>query len=319
MQLGIGPVLLAAILASLDRRALIDAFRGADPGLLLAAYLVPFPAIALRTLRWRILLGAEARRWSPIELLGIYAQSIAAGVLTPGRLGEFAKAAWVARRGTSVATALWSTVVDRGSDLAFLAVLAAGTLPLIALAPEESRLLVWLVAATAVAGVAALWTLGATRAGDKMRARLLALAEVRLGRADPTDSVASPLPETASDPPASGSGVAVATVLLTLASWAVTYAANYCFSRSLGIPIGYLEIAGISALCSLVASLPISIAGAGTRDAALILILARYGVDSTHAVALSALMLSGVLWVGAVCALSFVLPFSAAVSRGRDG
>lgn len=311
LRLAIGPALLAAILASLDRRALLDAFRSAGGGLLVAAYLAPLPAIALRALRWKLLLGEQARPWAFGELLGFYARSISAGVLTPGRLGEFAKVALVARRGTRTATALWSTVLDRVSDLAFLAVLAAGSLPLVALAPVEGRAGVWVAAAAAVGGAAGLWALGATRRGEALRGRVLRAARRRLGRetseADPVRAAPISLAPRA----------ALATVALTAASWALTYLANYLFSLSLGLPLGYLEIAGISAVCSLVASLPISIAGAGTRDATLILILARYGVGSTHAVALSALMLSGVLWVGAVCAVSFLFPASRAGSRGH--
>jgi uncharacterized membrane protein YbhN (UPF0104 family) len=102
----------------------------------------------------------------------------------------------------------------------------------------------------------------------------------------------------------------VACLLLTAASWAVTYAANYCYSLALGLPVGYLEIAAISAVCSLIASLPISIAGAGTRDATLILILGSYGVGRPEAVALSTLMLTNVLFVGAVCALAFGVPLA---------
>ncbi len=86
----------------------------------------------------------------------------------------------------------------------------------------------------------------------------------------------------------------------------MTYAGTWFYSLSLGLPIGYLEIMAIAAVCSLVASLPISIAGAGTRDAALILILGTYGVSSTLAVALSTLMLSNILFVGAVCSLAFL-------------
>ena len=93
---------------------------------------------------------------------------------------------------------------------------------------------------------------------------------------------------------------------LTVLSWAITYAANYLYCVSLGLEIGYFEIAGISAVASLVALLPISIAGAGTRDAALIVMLAPFGASPVQAVALSALMLSNVVFVGAVCALAFV-------------
>jgi uncharacterized membrane protein YbhN (UPF0104 family) len=152
------------------------------------------------------------------------------------------------------------------------------------------------LAAGALVASAGLWLLGRPGFAARWRRRLLA-------RAGP--SAATPV---GAGTQAVGAGGALACALLTLASWAVTYLANYLYCVGLGLPVGYLEIAGISAVASLVASLPISIAGAGTRDAALIALLAPYGVDPPRAVALSALMLSNVLFVGAVCALAFAAP-----------
>ena len=53
-----------------------------------------------------------------------------------------------------------------------------------------------------------------------------------------------------------------------------------------------IELAGISALASLVTLLPISVLGAGTRDLALIVLLAPYGIGRVEALALSTLFLA---------------------------
>jgi uncharacterized membrane protein YbhN (UPF0104 family) len=289
--LAIGPLLLLLILSTLDRGELFAVFREARPGPLVAAYLIPLPAILLRTLRWRVLLGETARRWRTGELTALYAQSIALGVATPGRLGELARAGLVARRGGGWGSALWGTLLDRLADVSFLALLAAGASALY-LAPDAgAAAILWPVALGAAAGTLLLWALGASGAGQRAARRLLARlgaapAEARLRRLAP--------------------GAALACVLLTAASWAVTYAANHLYCIGLGIEIGYLEIAGISAVTSLAASLPISIAGAGTRDALLIALLAPYAVSPARAVALSTLMLSNVLFVGGICALGFL-------------
>jgi uncharacterized membrane protein YbhN (UPF0104 family) len=295
---------------------LVDAFAGADPMLLVLAYLLPLPPIALRTWRWRGLLGPYAGSWRFSELLALYAQSIAAGVLTPGRVGELAKGVLVSRRGAPLGAAVLSAVIDRMADLSFLAILAGGALPLVVLAPTRGVVWIWVLAGGTLLAMALLWVVAASPRGEAVRRRLLRAVD------------GSPAPESASfsrlavDPAADpvggvGRGVAARAALLTAVSWAVTYAANYCFGLSLGLPLSYFELAGISAVCSLVASLPISIAGAGTRDAALIAILAGYGVGSAKAVALSTLMLSNVLFAGAVCSLAFVVgPLTGAE---RDG
>lgn len=292
--LAIGPLLLVLILSTLDPAELFAVFRDAEVAPLAAAYAVPLPAILLRVLRWRILMGSLAGRWRASELVAIYARSIAIGVLTPGRLGELSRGALVARRGGGWGPALWSALVDRLSDLVFLALLAAGAAALYAAPSAGDALLLGAVAGGIVAGSAGLWLLGRSGTAARWRRRLLA----RSGRASDGAGTVERL----------GPGDALACAVLTVVSWAVTYAANYLFCLGLGLPVGYLEIAGISAVASLVASLPISIAGAGTRDAALIAMLGPFGVDPAQAVALSTLMLSNVLFGAAVCALGFARP-----------
>jgi hypothetical protein len=291
--LAIGPVLMVAIVASLDWGELRGIFAGARPGPLLAAYLVPLPAIALRNLRWRRLLGRHAAGWRFSELLVAYTRSIALGVLTPGRVGELAKAAFVARR-SGWGPALWSTLLDRLADVGFLALLALGAALLYAAPGAGETALLACVATAVLAGSAALWWLGRGAAAARWRRRLLRLA----GRGAPPEDEPPPEPLPA--------GAALACALLTVVSWAVTYEANHLYCVALGLEIGYLQIAGISAVASLVASLPISVAGAGTRDATLIALLAPYGASAAQAVALSALMLSNVLFVAAVCASTFL-------------
>jgi len=314
LRLALGPGLLVVILSTLEPRALAQAFAGANPMLLVLAYLLPLPPIALRTWRWRVLLGPYARPWRFSELLALYAQSIAAGVVTPGRVGELAKGVMVARRGAPLGAALLCTVIDRMADLGFLAVLAGGALPLVVLAPSRGGLWIWVLAAGTFAAMLLLWWVAASPRGEPLRRRLVLSVE---GSAAKPAEAPGATGEPAADPVRGfGRGVALRAALLTVGSWAVTYAGNYCFGLGLGLPLSYLEMAGISAVASLVASLPISIAGAGTRDAAMIAILAGYGIGSAQAVALSMLMLSNVLFAGAVCALAFVV---GPLAPQRDG
>jgi uncharacterized membrane protein YbhN (UPF0104 family) len=319
LRLSLGPGLLVFILSTLDLRALGEAFAGADPTLLVLAYLLPLPPIALRTWRWRSLLGPYAQPWRFSELLALYAQSIAAGVLTPGRVGELARGVLVSRRGAPLGAAVLSAVIDRMADLSFLAILAGAALPLVVLTHSRGVVWIWVLAGGTLLAMALLWVVAASPRGEAVRRRLLRAVE---GSPASSSESTSSSPESASDPAAGlvggvGRGVAARAALLTVLSWAVTYGANYCFGLSLGLPLSYFEMAGISAVCSLVASLPISIAGAGTRDAALIAILAGYGIGSAEAVALSTLMLSNVLFAGAVCSLAFVVGPLAGAERDR--
>jgi uncharacterized membrane protein YbhN (UPF0104 family) len=280
----LGPLALAAILARVDRPALAATLGRADPWLLALAYLTPLPAIGIRTLRWRRLLGAPGAGFGTGELLVLYARAVALGALTPGRVGELVKAGPIAARGLGLPRALASVVVDRLWDLACLVGLAACALPLLGqrLARPD-----WVVAGVlCVVGLAAAALLAAGAGGRRLRRWLPALA---------------------ADGPLLPRGSTAACAGLTAASWAITLAASWLYARALGIPVGYLEMCALAALCSLVASLPISIAGAGTRDATLLLVLGPLGIGRAEALGLSLLMLSNTLFVGAVCSGAFLL------------
>lgn len=282
----LGPLALLAILAQVDRPALAATLRGGDPRILILAYLTPLPAIGIRVLRWRLLLGSA--RWSFRELGLLYARAIALGALTPGRVGELVKAGPAAARGVGLSRALASVLLDRLWDVACLALLAALAPPLLGLRLGRDELL----ALGGVALVALAVLLGLALSGGGRR----------LGRWLP-----SLVPSLAS-----GAGTPwAACAALTLASWALTLAASWLYARALGLPLSYPEMAALAALCSLVASLPISIAGAGTRDATLLLVLAPLGVPRAAILALSLLMLSNTLFVGALCAVAFWLPVGA--------
>jgi uncharacterized membrane protein YbhN (UPF0104 family) len=281
----LGPLALAAILSRVDRSALLASVRSADPWLLAIAYLTPLPAIGIRVLRWRLLLGAPGADW-PLRALGVlYARAVALGVLTPGRVGELVKAAPVAARGVGLNRALASVLLDRLWDVACLTLLAALAPPLLGLRLGRDELVV--AGGLALAGLVGALLLAAAGGGRRLRRWLPA----SLGAADSSRERPS----------------AVVCAGLTGASWAITLTASWLYARALGIPVGYLEMAVLAALCSLVASLPISIAGAGTRDATLLLALAPLGVARSEALALSLLMLSNTLFVAAVCSAAFLL------------
>jgi uncharacterized membrane protein YbhN (UPF0104 family) len=97
-------------------------------------------------------------------------------------------------------------------------------------------------------------------------------------------------------------------MLITGVSWVINYFGTYLFGVSMGLNIGYFEMMSLSAVCSLIALVPISVLGVGTRDAALVLLLARWGGTSSDAIALSTLFLSLNVVTGLACTLSLFTP-----------
>ena len=295
-RLGLG--LRAWILARADRAAILAALRAADPAWLALGFAAPLPAILPRVWRWRLLLGEGSRGWSFRALTALDARAIALGVVTPGRVGELARAAPIAAAGGGLAPALASVLADRLADLLLLAALG-----LVATAH-------WTLPDALATGV---------RAGALLLVGGSLAATVWLVRGG-LERFADRLPGELRRLPRLGAGAAGAVAALTALSWAVTYVAGWAYARALGLPLGYVELALVSALCSLVASLPISIAGAGTRDATLLLVLGGLGIARPDILALAALMLANALFVGGVCALAFLLrPPARAAVAGETG
>jgi uncharacterized protein (TIRG00374 family) len=307
LLLALGPVVLVVILLKLDLAALLDSLREARPTLLLAAAAVMLPTVALRTVRWRLLLGdAGAPPMRYRDLLAVYAYSVFVGVATPGRIGEFVKTYHLTRGGMSFGGATATVLLDRLFDIALL--LTIGVVALIALAvPGFDSLpqVVGLVAVVIALAVAAGWLFCSARMEPKW-SRLAAKDSGRFGRA--LGRVARIRGDFCVALAGVSLGSFAISLSITVVAWAVTYLANYLLAISIGFELGYLQIVGISAIASLVSQLPITVLGAGTRDAAMILLLAPLGASTEQAVALSTLFLGITLFTGLACAISIASP-----------
>jgi len=302
-QHAIGPAILLGIFASIDLAELRDVLFAARPGPLSAAALLALPPVVLRTFRWRRLLGPLGERVSFPRLLVVYAHAIFVGSVTPGRIGEFIKVVQITKLGSTRGEALSSVFLDRLFDLLLLAVVAAagGWGLAVSDGAVEGVLTIAIVLAAALGWGA--WRFVYHERFVAARQRLRALLPPSLQRH--LEGIPSEVRAAVASLDAGSLAMASG---LTAGAWAITYGANYYAAVGLGLDIGYFEMAVISALCSLAALLPISILGAGTRDAVLIVVLARHGATPAQAVALSTLFLSLTLWVALVCGASRLAP-----------
>ena len=87
-------------------------------------------------------------------------------------------------------------------------------------------------------------------------------------------------------------------VLTTLAASALYFASAYCCAKAIGLPLGVLDVVAGSSVAAVLALLPVSVAGIGTRDAAFVAIFAHCGIDAGQSIAFSSLILA---WMLANC------------------
>ena len=290
----LGGALLVAVIALADPARVLAQLRQAHVGWLLAGLAAAVASNVVSALRWRALarwLGADvsvrdATRW--------YFQAIGLNALLPGAVlgGDLYRAVVLRRAGQATLASSWSVVLDRVSGLWMLCAIGGLGAALCAdvLAPWL-RLPAGAFAALMLAGtalwLATPWTLPALlrRWGVRWLAPLRAAAQrPDFNRQMGWQALASAAVQLLSAAALAAGGLALG-VQLPLAAWAFAIAPVF-----------------------LMAALPVSVGGWGTREAAAVASLAPFGVAAPAAVGVGVIYGLYQLAQGAMGALAFGLP-----------
>ena len=290
----LGGALLVAVIALADPARVLAQLRQAHVGWLLAGLAAAVASNVVSALRWRALarwLGADvsvrdATRW--------YFQAIGLNALLPGAVlgGDLYRAVVLRRAGQDTLASSWSVVLDRVSGLWMLCAIGGIGAALYAdvLAPWL-RLPAGVFTLLMLAGTALWlmlpWVLPALLryGGVRWLAPLRAAAErPDFNRQMGWQALASAAVQVLSAAALAGGGLALG-VQLPLAAWAFAIAPVF-----------------------LMAALPVSVGGWGTREAATVAALAPFGVAAAAAVGVGVIYGLYALVQGAMGALAFGLP-----------
>ena len=290
----LGGALLVAVIALADPARVLAQLRQAHVGWLLAGLAAAVASNVVSALRWRALarwLGADvsvrdATRW--------YFQAIGLNALLPGAVlgGDVYRAVVLRRAGQDTLASSWSVVLDRVSGLWMLCAIGGLGAALCAdvLAPwlrlPAAAFAALMLAVTAL-WLDTPWTLPALlrRWGVRWLAPLRAAAQrPDFNRQMGWQALASAAVQVLSAAALAGGGLALG-VQLPLAAWAFAIAPVF-----------------------LMAALPVSVGGWGTREAAAVASLAPFGVAAPAAVGVGVIYGLYQLAQGAMGALAFGLP-----------
>ena len=292
--LGLG--LLLGVMALADLPQLWLRLRQAQPLWLLAGLALALASNIVSALRWRALVqwlgadmpGRSALRW--------YFQAMGLNALLPGAVlgGDVYRAVVLKRAGQNTLASSWSVVLDRVSGLWMLcaigglgaAACAAQLAPVLRL-PQGAFVALML-------GGTALWLLLPLALPWLLRrGRIAWLAPLRSAIARP-DFLTQLLQQ------------AIASAAVQVLSAAALAAGGL----ALGLHIGWAAWAFAIAPVFLMAALPASVGGWGTREAAAVAALAPFGVPAAAAVGVGVIYGLYQLVQGAMGALAFGLPRS---------
>ena len=298
----LGLALLGAVLWLADPARVLGQLRQAHPGWLLAGLLAAIASNIVSALRWRALarwLGADmnvrdASRW--------YFQAIGLNALLPGAVlgGDVYRAVVLKRAGQDTLASSWSVVLDRVSGLWMLC--AIGGLGAAACAPQLAPVLRLPQGAfvALMLGGTALWLLLPLALPWLLRrGRVAWLAPLRSAIARP-DFLKQLLWQ------------AIASAAVQVLSAAALAAGGLALS----VHIGWAAWAFAIAPVFLMAALPASVGGWGTREAAAVAALAPFGVPAAAAVGVGVIYGLYQLVQGAMGALAFGLPGRQRNDRG---
>jgi uncharacterized membrane protein len=274
----VGPILALVLLARIDLRAVGASLVEARWRPLLLSLLLAAPLFLAKAWRWRLLLRACGRQISLGEAFWLYTIASGAASLTPGAVGDFWKGLSPAVGRKSVG--LWTSAIDRLYDLAMALILGL----VVAVAWLHGAGSRTFAALSLAAGLIALWV---------VRRRVLEAAQARLPR----------FPQAADALHDSVIAASAATTVATL----VAMARFQLLIVALSLPLDWSQSFVAFVLTSGVAALPLSVAGVGTRDLALLGYLRGCGISTADSIALSSLCLALFVWNGIVAAALWTL------------
>lgn len=267
LRYGITFVLLAVILWKIDPRQFWDKSKSLSLENLFLAMVLTVPFLILKALRWHLLLRAgrcQATFWEAFfSLLG----GMGVALLTPARLGEVTRAAYLSEPRKLRVGAL--VMVDKVYDVIILALLSVAGAALLV-----SPLLATGLAAFGLAGVYLALRPRDLRALFRPARRLPFYARI--------DKVLSGFVEF----PAS---VGVVCLIYTLGSFLIVLLQYWIILRAWNVG-GLNVVAYCFPLVVLTNAVPLTVAGLGMREGAAVLLLKHYGIAASIAATSAFLM-----------------------------
>jgi uncharacterized protein (TIRG00374 family) len=258
----LGPVILAILVARLDRPGeIVELLAAVAPAPLAAALVLNVAPLWLKAVRWNVILRARGIAYPAKQALVAFSSSLYLGMLTPGRVGDVLRIQYLRHdTGARYAEGLASLVVDRLADLYVLvAFVSVAVVHWGALLAPDLVLLAWLMVAASVLGPAALLVPGV--ADRVLGAVYRRVARGQVGQEpDGLEAFLTALRE--------GTKKSLVPVLaLTTAAFALNFAQGVLLARAMGLPLSWMDVIGLSSIQSMMGLLPISVSGLGVREA----------------------------------------------------
>lgn len=288
----LGVIILAILLYKINVLKIVPVLKNADKYLLGISILLVFPLMLLKASRWDSLLRMQNIHYSLKDAVLVYLASYYVGLVTPGRVGDFIKV-WYLRKEEAVpyGKAFVSVLLDRLFDLMLIGIVGILGIYYFGLLGRLSYLSLGFLTLIVVVFV--------TLFNDKILTRLLKSVDRILLRKY-HDKLQFHANDFAADMNKLKNIKLLLPVSLTVLAYGITFFQCYLIALALHIDLSFFYIAFAVSIAGVVALVPISFSGIGTRDAALVFLFGLSGIVSQRALSFSLLYLATfILTIGA--------------------
>lgn len=292
-----GLILFLIILSKVDLEEVFQNIKNINSFYLILALLMTFPTIFNKALCWNYIKKQQGIKYSLKNSFLMYCSGIYVGLITPGRIGEVAKALYLKKDGYSMGKSLVSAILDRLTDFVFLLIfLLFGSLFFLTIFQKQILILILGIIISIFLFVIFL-KIGLIKFVLKKLFYILIPQKHQMSwKTNFQDFV---------------DGLKIykfknylIIFLITAFSWIFYYLQMYLLAKGVGLSVPFLYLAIAVTVAGFITLIPISISGIGTRDAALIILFSPFLIAKEQIIAYSALILFMVLWgalIGLIC------------------
>jgi len=293
----IGLILFLIILSKANLGEIFQNIKNIKPFYLVLALLMSLPMFINKALCWRYIIKQQGIKYSLKDSFLMYCSGLYLGVVTPGRMGEIAKALYLKKDGYSMGKSLVGAVLDRLADFIFLLVfLFLGSLFFLTVFKKQILIFVFGTIIAVILFVIFLkiglvkWLL------NKAFKIFIPLKYQKSWKINFQDFI--------NDLKIYKLKHYIVIFSITIFSWVFYYLQMYILAKGVGLNISLLYLAISATVAGFITLIPISISGIGTRDAALILLFTPFLIPREQVIVFSTLILLMVIWgtlIGLIC------------------
>lgn len=272
------------IFYQIEPKKVFRALAGANPYLVLGAIIVSLSMSFIQPARWNYLKRNQEIKYQYKDSFLIYNSSFFFSAITPGHLGDLIKVAYLKKDGYSVGKSLVSVVLDRFADVSFLFLI--GYLSMFFFAKFFIKYIITL-------SFLILFVLFLLYLFNRKELPKIIVKKI-LKFIIPTKYQKSwhlSYQDFISGLKTYSFENYLYLSLITIANWLLYYLAFFLMAKSINIDVPFVFLSMSITIATLATLIPISIAGLGTREAVLLLLLSLFNVSPEKIIGLSVLYL----------------------------